>query len=237
MTVISALTASGTSSAPNQASTLLQQQAAAQQAQAGQASTASTQHPTDTVSTSSAVASAASTPPSIGSADPNAVEDTLYDVSGANGFAFIFAHTNYSAQQYGQATATRDNDSLRNAVFQSGGLAEAAASSLGISVTSSVSSTSAANGADPGTLSVANFSFTNGGSTYSVTNGANGSLIGTKDGQAWLNLQLGAPTGDQYSNVATPKSVSQSIATELLDVATGAAKPGYASPSSINLAA
>jgi hypothetical protein len=49
-------------------------------------------------------------------------------------------------------------------------------------------------GAAPGTITVSAFSFTSSGSTYSVTPGENGTLIGTRNGQPWQTWQL-MPTG------------------------------------------
>lgn len=46
------------------------------------------------------------------------------------------------------------------------------------------------NGAAPGTITIGAFSFTNGSSTYAVTLGKDGTLVGTKDGQAWKTWQL-----------------------------------------------
>lgn len=42
----------------------------------------------------------------------------------------------------------------------------------------------------PGLLSVNNFSFKTDGSTYAVTAGKDGTLVGTKDGQAWKTWQI-----------------------------------------------
>ncbi len=42
----------------------------------------------------------------------------------------------------------------------------------------------------PSLLSVNNFSFKENGSTYAVTAGKNGTLVGTKDGQAWKTWQI-----------------------------------------------
>jgi len=79
-----------------------------------------------------------------------------------------------------------------------------------------VSSTSAANGADPATLSVANFSFTNAGSTYSITSGANNTLAGTKDGQAWQTWDL-LPSSSVNTDAAA--SSSSSVALDVLNSA------------------
>ena len=49
-------------------------------------------------------------------------------------------------------------------------------------------------------LSVGAFRFTNGGSTYTVTPGKNGTLQGTKDGQYWQSWQVSDPN---QANAAT----------------------------------
>jgi hypothetical protein len=145
------------------------------------------------LSSSAAAAQASSAPRSM---DPNAVDDALAQLSDANGMAFLYAHVNWAnvSAEYGDAIANRDEEMLRGGVVGSASDALSNASGLGISASDSVSPNAVQNGAAPGTITVAAFSFTSGGSTYSVTPGANGTLVGTKDGQAWQTWQL-IPTG------------------------------------------
>lgn len=55
----------------------------------------------------------------------------------------------------------------------------------GIDVRPATSTQVAATGVAPGTLLVKDFSFQAGGSTYAVTAREDGTLVGTRDGQAW----------------------------------------------------
>jgi hypothetical protein len=145
------------------------------------------------LSSGAAAVQTSSTPRSM---DPNAVDDALSQLSGANGFAFNYAHMDYAVLQaaFGTAIANRDEAQARGAAVGSASDALSNASELGIPATDSVSPNAVQNGAAPGTITVAAFSFTSGGATYSITPGANGTLVGTKDGQAWQTWQL-IPTG------------------------------------------
>jgi hypothetical protein len=157
-----------------------------------------TAQPAVVVSLSSAAAAqVSSTPPSM---DPNQVDDALAHLSGANGFAFIYAHINWAnvTAQFGTVIADRDEAQVRGAVVGSASYAFSAASGLGIPASDSVSPSAVQYGAAPGTITVAAFSFTSGGSVYSVTPGANDTLTGTKDGQAWKAWQL-IPTDARQS--------------------------------------
>jgi hypothetical protein len=141
------------------------------------------------LSSSAAAAQANSAPRSM---DPNAVDGALAQLSDANGVAFIYAHWNFARDlaQHDQAIADRNQALLRGAAVGSASDALSNASELGIPAQDSVSPTAVQNGAAPGTITVAAFSFTSGGATYSVAPGANGTLVGTKDGQAWQTWQL-----------------------------------------------
>jgi hypothetical protein len=161
---------------------------------ASQTQTASQASPTNSSATQAAVvvslsssAAAAQTSSSPRSMDPNAVDDALAQLSDANGVAFLYAHTNWThvASQFGSAIANRDEALVRGAAVGSALGALSNASGLGIPAQDSVSPYAVQNGAAPGVITVAPFSFTSGGATYSITPGADGTLVGTKDGQAW----------------------------------------------------
>ena len=149
-----------------------------------------TGQPAVVVSLSAGAAAQVSAPPP--SMDPNQVDDALAHLSGANGFAFIYANTDWArvTAQDGAAAAARDEAQVRGAVVGSASYALSTASGLGIPASDFVNPSAVQNGAAPGTITVGAFSFTNGGSTYSVTPGANGTLVGTKDGQPWTTWQL-----------------------------------------------
>jgi hypothetical protein len=150
-----------------------------------------------------ATASAAKASPTPPSMDPTAVEDALARLSGANGFAFIAAHSDYAnmAAQFGVAIADRNEEQIQGAAAGSASDAISAVRSLGIPVHDPVGSVVAnlvasspaaaspvasSSSATSGYFTVSDFSFTSGGSTYSITTGADGMLTGTKDGQYWM---------------------------------------------------
>lgn len=146
--------------------------------------------------TATASANATSTPRSL---DLNKVDDALSWTAGANGFAYNAVHFDYAGTlaKFGQAIADRNRATVTGAAVGSASFALSYASSLGIPIKDSVSPEDVKKGAAPGTISVGAFSFTNGGSTYAVTPGKDGTLVGTKDGQAWKTWQ---------SNSATPNA-------------------------------
>jgi hypothetical protein len=123
------------------------------------------------------------------------VDNALAWVAGASGFAYNAAHWNeaHVAAQFGTAIAERDTAGIFGAAADSASNALSNASGPGIPTQDSVSPDAIQNGAAPGTTSVGAFSFTSGGSIYSVTPGANGTLVGTKDGQARKTWQLTGP--------------------------------------------
>jgi hypothetical protein len=147
--------------------------------------------------------------------DPNQVDDTLTQLSGANALAFLYAHYDYAGvlAQHGQAIADRNEALMRGAAVGSASDALSNASGLGTPASDSVSPNAVQNGAGPGTITVAAFSFTGGGATYSVAPGANGTLVGTKDGQAWKTWQL-IPTGTP-GNLPSAANTDSGAATAL----------------------
>jgi hypothetical protein len=151
--------------------------------------------PAVVVSLSNGAAASVQASPKLASLDPNEVDDALSWAAGANGFAFIAAHTNeaHLITQFGTAIAEHMTAGLAGDAGLAASDALSYASNLGIPIQDSVSPDAVKNGAAPGTISVGAFSFESGGSTYSVTPGTNGTLIGTKDGQAWKTWQLTDP--------------------------------------------
>ena len=94
--------------------------------------------------------------------------------------------------KFGKATADRNRAATIGSATNGANFAMSYASGLGIPVKQSASPDTAKNGTPPGTISVDAFSFKSSGSTYSVTPGKDGTLVGTKDGQAWRTWQLTA---------------------------------------------
>ena len=60
----------------------------------------------------------------------------------------------------------------------------------------------AGSGVAPGSLLVDGFSFESGGSTYTVTPGEDGTLVGTRDGQAWKTWRITPARADGGAAVA-----------------------------------
>jgi hypothetical protein len=147
-------------------------------------------------SASSVAAASATAIPNLGELDPNAVDDALSWAAGANGFAANYERADWSKVEakFGNAVVDRDKALMLKAVVVSASNALSSASSSGIPIKDSVSPDAVRNGATPGTITVGAFSFTNSGSTYTITPGKDGTLIGTKDGQAWNTWQLTDPT-------------------------------------------
>ncbi len=155
---------------------------------------------------SNAVAASQGKPVFLGALDPNKVADALYGAAGANGLAQLDRHVDRTSElaKFGTAISQRNQASLQAAVASSASDALSHASSLGIPIHNSVSPDAVKNGAAPGTISVGAFSFINGGSTYTVTSGKDGMLVGTKDGQAGLPCSLPIPQARQAATMALP---------------------------------
>jgi hypothetical protein len=140
------------------------------------------------------------------SLDPEEVDYALSWAVGVNGFAANVARTSKAnaaaigarwneadvAADYGTAIAERGTAEVIGAAVGSPSEALYHAANLGIPILDSVSPDVARNGASPAAISVGAFSFTHGGSTYTVTPEADDRLIGTKDGQAWKSWQRGS---------------------------------------------
>jgi len=133
--------------------------------------------------------------------DPTQVDDALSSLAGANGFADLAAHFDYAGDlaRFGKANADRNRAAAYAAAAEGASRGFSDASGVGIAVHVSFSPATSGSGAVPGTMTpratmtVSAFSFTSGGSSYAVTPGANGLLVGTKDGQAWKTWQLTDP--------------------------------------------
>ena len=203
---------------------------AATSASQPQTSSGSTTQPAVIVSLSSNAAESAAAQASTSLASK--VEDALYQISGANGFADIAAHFDYAAvaAKFGTTIANQDKATVDGGAALSASSAFSSASDLGIPITDSVSPDAAKSGAALGTISVGAFSFTSDGSSYSVTPGKDGTLVGTKDGQAWLTLQL----TDSSNSTATDSGASAALAT--LNAITGQTSSS-SQPAGIDLSA
>jgi hypothetical protein len=129
------------------------------------------------------------------SLDPDQVDNALSWAAGANGEALAYEHIDRALEvaKFGQAISDRNQAGLVAGLVARASNALSYASGLGIPIKDSVSPEAVKNGTAPGTISVGVFSFSSGGSTYAVAPGANGMLIGTKDGQAWKTWQLTNP--------------------------------------------
>ncbi len=144
------------------------------------------------------VSSAAATALTQSLLTPAKIDDALSGAVGANGFAANYTHGDWAgeAAEFGEAVASRNKAEALNAAVYGASSALSTASSLGIPIQDSVGPEALKNGAAPGRITVGAFTFASGGSTYAVTPGKNGTLVGTKDGQSWKTWQLNDPTSD-----------------------------------------
>ncbi len=184
---------------------------------------------------SAATASAAKASPALRSMDPIAVGDALALVTGANGAAAIAAHFDeaYVASKIGTAFAERAKDDVTGYANVSAQVAMSAVRRLDLPVNDPAGSIVANLGptgpapasgtATSGYFTVSDFSFTNGGSIYSITTGASGMLTGTKDGQYWMALGM-IPSDQPPSQPTAPLSPAQATAKALSEAADQAAR-------------
>ena len=136
------------------------------------------------------------------------VSDVLSNIAGTNAQIDNFSHIDWSsiARESGAQVANQDRLGLLQAIRGSE-IADAVDSSrLGLPANVSILPNGGYRSRIP-TTTVNAFTFSDGGSTYSVTPSPDGTLIGTKDGQVWdtwqLNNQNPAPSADSAgANVA-----------------------------------
>ena len=149
--------------------------------------------------------------------DPNAVDNALARVGAANGFAFLAAHTDWAGieKQYRKAIADRDKGS--GIVASEVSYALSSASHAGIVVKSSIPLGEVKEGVTVSFLKVESFSFNSGGSIYRVTNGKDGVLLGTKDGQYWRRWELNPPSGGAGQNTNASTALQTPIASRNAD--------------------
>lgn len=152
-----------------------------------------------TIVSLSAKAVAATTPSqSLPTLDPDKVNNALAEVSGANSLAYSDAHyldLSLAEAKFGKAWADGVRQGISAEDYTFAGVATSNAASAGIPFQNSIKSVDdvksyAASGSSSPVISVADFSFKSGGSTYSITNQSDGTLLGTKDGQVWQTWQL-----------------------------------------------
>ena len=167
------------------------------------------------------------------SLDLDKVDNALSWAAGANGFAANYARGDWGklAAKFGDVIANRDKASAQGAAASTTSHALSYASNLGIPIQASVSPEAIKNGAAPGAISVGAFSFTSKGSTYAITPGKDGTLVGTKDGQAWKTWQLTGPSSAAGANAGATAALQ--ALTSLNAQKVSAAKP----PTGLNVSA
>ena len=151
-----------------------------------------------TIVSLSAKAPAASQPTQdLPTLDRDKVSNALSELSGVNGLAFLDAHLDLSLAEakFGKAWADGVRRGIPALEYTFASVATSNAASAGIPFQNSIKSVDnvkayAASGSSSPVISVADFSFKSGGSTYSITNQSDGTLLGTKDGQVWQTWQL-----------------------------------------------
>ena len=174
----------------------------------------STGQPGVIVSLSSA-ATRATTGLNLGEIKAYKVDDVLSSAASANGFAENYRRFDYSSLEkvFGKAIADRDRDGVRQEAALAAGHALSSAAELGISAQASVKPDDVFKGADPGHVTVGNFGFTDGKSTYQITNGPGYTLVGTKDGQPWQTWHLRDPADAARSDAEAALSTLTSLNT------------------------
>lgn len=146
--------------------------------------------PSDTVSIS--VAGSALSENSSGTPAERRVDSLIEEVKSHNDVADARAHVDWAntVKYVGQAKADAFKAAfdtyLRNSTARIG----IDLNGSGISVQPDTTTKAPEGDAVPSLLSVNSFSFKADGSTYAVTSGKNGTLMGTKDGQAWKTWQI-----------------------------------------------
>ncbi len=105
---------------------------------------------------------------------PDKIDGVLSLVAGANGFAALYARTDWAGivAEFGKGAASRDKEAALDALVSSASKAFSAASSLGIPIHDSVSPDAVRNGAAPGTISVGPVPFASGGSSAATASQA-----------------------------------------------------------------
>lgn len=103
---------------------------------------------------------------------------------------------------------------------------------MGISAQSTTTSAASKNGAGLAYTTLKAFTFTNAGSTYSVAEAADGTILGTKDGGSWF----GQPDTDSGANVAL-QALTALNTKPASSVAAAVLPPTRSSSTKVNLSA
>lgn len=142
--------------------------------------------PSDTVAISAPAVAASATPAE------KRVDRLMDEISSHNGIADLQAHIDWKgvAEDIGQARADVAKAGIDASLKETAVRIGIDLSGSGISVQPDTTTKGPGGDAVPSLLSVNNFSFKADGSTYAVTAGKDGTLVGTKDGQAWKTWQI-----------------------------------------------
>lgn len=176
------------------------------------------------ISLGNGVASPTSAPAKLPVLDPNAVSRTLSEISSANGFVWIAAHTDWSLVEakFGKAIMERDRSGVNGGAANYVSYTLLKTSGSGVPIKSSAPPEKTNPDVIPSPITVGDFSFSSAGSIYSITNGKDGTLIGMKDGQPWKIWE----TTDPYSTKEINKGVSVALDTLIsLNTQKAGAKP------------
>jgi hypothetical protein len=121
-----------------------------------------------------------------------------------NDIADLNQHVAWSdlVQKFGEADVARIQATTQKYLAYSAARIGIDFAGSGISVQTATDQQVAETGVAPGTLLVKKFSFQAGGSTYAITAGEDGTLVGTRDGQAWRSWKT-IPSHTTLANNAT----------------------------------
>lgn len=144
------------------------------------------------------------------SASPGYVDDMMNNVSGSNGFVWIYNNTDWAAMEakFGKEITERNRaDSLYIARVSQQLIMEA---NQGTGIPLRMVPT----GPGPDALAaikVEDFAFEAGGSRYEVRAGEGGLTVGTKDGQGWKGWHMRPPVLGDQGGISSTSNMSGSL--------------------------
>ncbi len=142
----------------------------------------------------------------VASVDPGYVEDMLSNLSDHNALVSNHNHVNWAKYEadFGKGRMEESRAASLKAVQASGQLIMGANSGTGVPL-HTVPTDAGSNA--PVAITIADFAFESGGSRYEVRAGADGAMLGTKDGQGWGSWQV-APSLSGHHGSARDSAVA-----------------------------
>jgi hypothetical protein len=162
------------------------------------------------------------------SSDPGRIDAWMQDVSSYNVLADFFGHFNFALMEKlvgtEKATEGQANQAAQGSRLLQAREAHLTRESWGLAVSTPVLSNDQTRvGSVAGPLFLNNFSFNSNGSTYTVTTGKDGTMVGTKDGKAWKTWQVTPPAAASHAALSaetalsTMKALTEKLLTQTVD--------------------